>query len=431
MTRQAEAALLLVASILAAFGVALVNLSRSEGLDAQVALTFLVFVIAFGGLHVAMRTWTPQGSTLLMPLVAVITAIGVVEIYRLDSRLASLQRWWMIIAAALAVALLFGLRNVGTEMIRRYRYLLLAVGLVALMLPLLPTSGPLPLKGRLVNGSRLWVVFDPGFFDIQFQPGEIAKLIVVGFLASFLAERRTALTTMTRRIGAWKIPEPRQLVPVLIAWVASFAVLVYQRDLGASMLLFAAFIAMLYAATGRATYLVAGAGMFGVGGLVAWRVFSHVQSRVEAWLVPFDYLDTTGYQIVQGVFAMGSGSLSGSGLGLGRPDVIPFATTDFIFAAVAEELGLAGSVLVLTVYGLLVAVGFGIALRSRELFRKLLAAGLTFVLGIQAFLIIGGVVRLLPLTGITLPFMSYGGSSLVANFLLVSLLARVSHEART
>lgn len=431
MTRSAEAALLLVASILAAFGVALVNLSRGEGLDAQVALTFLVFVIAFGGLHFAMRAWTPQGSTLLMPLVAVITAIGVIEIYRLDNRLASLQRWWLIIAAALAVGLLFGLRNVGTEVIRRYRYLLLAIGLIALLLPLLPTSGPLPLKGRLVNGSRLWVVFDPGFSSIQFQPGEITKLIVVGFLASFLAERRTALTTMTRRFGVWKIPEPRQLVPVLVAWVASFAVLVYQRDLGASMLLFAAFIAMLYAATGRATYLAAGAGMFGLGGVVAWRAFSHVQSRVEAWLFPFDYLDTTGYQIVQGVFAMGSGSLSGSGLGLGRPDVIPFATTDFIFAAVAEELGLAGSVLVLAVYGLLVAVGFGIALRSRELFRKLLAAGLTFVLGIQAFLIIGGVVRLLPLTGITLPFMSYGGSSLLANMLLVSLLARVSHEART
>ncbi len=431
MTRQAEAALLLVASVLAAFGVALVNLSRGEGLDALVALTFLVFVIAFGSVHLAMRAWTPQGSTLLMPLVAILTAVGVVEIYRLDTRLASLQRWWLLIAAGLAVSMLFGLRNVGTEVIRRYRYLLLAVALVALMLPLLPATGPFPLKGRLVNGSRLWVVFDPGFFSIQFQPGEVVKLIMVGFLASFLAERRAALTAMTRKIGAWKVPEPRQLVPVLVAWVASFAVLIYQRDLGASMLLFAAFIAMLYAATGRSTYLVAGAGMFSLGGVAAWRLFSHVQSRIEAWLTPFDHFDTTGYQIVQGVFAMGSGSLSGSGLGLGRPDVIPFASTDFIFAAVGEELGLAGSVLIITAFALLVAVGFGIAIRSRDLFRKLLAAGLIFVLGLQAFLIIGGIVRLLPLTGITLPFMSYGGSSLVANFVLVALLARISHEART
>lgn len=431
MTRQAEASLLFVASILAAFGVALVNLSRSEGLDAQVALTLLVFMIAFGGLHLAMRSWAPQGSTLLMPIVALITAVGLVEIYRLDPGLASLQRWWMLIASGLGILLLFGLRNVGTEVIRRYRYLLLAAGLIALLLPLLPSSGPLPIKGRLVNGSRLWVVFDPGFTSIQFQPGELAKLIVVGFLASFLAERRAALTAMTHKIGSWKVPEPRQMVPILVAWVASFAVLIYQRDLGASMLLFAVFIAMLYSATGRATYLAAGAAVFGLGGVAAWQFFSHVQSRVEAWLSPFEHFDTTGYQIVQGVFAMGSGSLSGSGLGLGSPDVIPFASTDFIFAAVAEELGLAGSVLVITAYGLLVAVGFGIAIRSRDLFRKLLAAGLTFALGLQAFLIIGGVVRMLPLTGITLPFMSYGGSSLVANFLLVALLARISHEARS
>ena len=319
MTRQAEASLLFVASILAAFGVALVNLSRSEGLDAQVALTLLVFMIAFGGLHLAMRSWAPQGSTLLMPIVALITAVGLVEIYRLDPGLASLQRWWMLIASGLGILLLFGLRNVGTEVIRRYRYLLLAAGLIALLLPLLPSGGPLPIKGRLVNGSRLWVVFDPGFTSIQFQPGELAKLIVVGFLASFLAERRAALTAMTHKIGSWKVPEPRQMVPILVAWVASFAVLIYQRDLGASMLLFAVFIAMLYSATGRATYLAAGAAVFGLGGVAAWQFFSHVQSRVEAWLSPFEHFDTTGYQIVQGVFAMGSGSLSGSGLGLGSP----------------------------------------------------------------------------------------------------------------
>jgi cell division protein FtsW (lipid II flippase) len=187
---------------------------------------------------------------------------------------------------------------------------------------------------------------------------------------------------------------------------------------------------MLYAATGHGAYLVSGTALFAVGAAAAWLAFGHVQTRIEAWLRPFDDPFGTGYQIVQGLYAMGAGSLTGSGLGLGRPDLIPFAATDFIYAAIAEELGLTGSLSVLALFGLLVAAGAGIALRARDQFRSLLAAGITFVVGIQAILIIGGTVRLLPLTGITLPFMSYGGSSLLANFLLLALLLRVSHEER-
>jgi len=186
----------------------------------------------------------------------------------------------------------------------------------------------------------------------------------------------------------------------------------------------------MYAATGRHTYLVVGASLFSVGAVAAWSAFSHVQTRLEAWLVPFEHYETTGYQISNGIFALASGSLSGTGLGLGRPSLIAFAPTDFIFAAVGEELGLVGSVLILAMYALIISVGMGIALRSRDLFRKLLAAGLTFTFGLQSLLIIGGIVRLFPLTGITLPFMSYGGSSLVANFVLIALLIRVSHEER-
>ena len=430
MNRTAEAVLLAGAAAIAGLGVTLVNLARGGGVDADVGLTIVVFVLAFGGLHTAMRAWAPRSSPYLLPIASLLAVIGFVEVYRLDDRLADLQRWWILIGAFLAATLVFSLRNAGTEVLRRYRYLLLITSLAVLLLPLLPLNWSFPLRGRLVNGSRLWVALDLGFLEIQFQPGELAKILLVAFLASFLAERQQALSLMTRKIGRFSVPEPRQTVPILLAWIASFAVLVYQRDLGASLLLFASLVAMVYAATGRASYLAAGGGLFAIGGLVAARLFSHVESRVQAWLTPFDYYDTTGYQIAQGLFAMGSGSLSGSGLGLGRPDVIPFASTDFVFAAVGEELGLAGSVIVISLFALLVAVGFGIALRSRDLFRKLLSAGLIFAVGLQALLIIGGVVRLFPLTGITLPFMSYGGSSLLANFLIIALLARVSHEER-
>ena len=411
MTRNAEAALLVGAAAVAAFGVALVNLAQGDGIDAQVALTFVVILASFGGFHIAIRQWSPDASPYLLPLAALLTAVGFVEVYRLNRGLASLQRWWLLIATVMAVSLLLA-------------------GILLLLLPLLPTDWGFPLRGFEQSGSRLWIRFEAGPLRLQFQPGEIAKLILATFLASYLSERQAILAVQTRPLRRYRLPEGRQLAPLVIAWAASFVVLIYQRDLGASLLLFALFIAMLYAATGRAVYLASGGFLFGAGAVTAWLVFAHVQRRVSGWLDPFADFADTGYQIAQSLFAFGSGSLSGSGLGLGAPDQIPNAATDFIFAAVGEELGLAGSVAVIATYALLVAVGFGISLHSRDSFRKLLAGGLSFALGLQTFLIIAGVTRLLPLTGITLPFMSYGGSSLAANFLLLALLARVSHEER-
>ncbi|MGH8873825.1 MAG: FtsW/RodA/SpoVE family cell cycle protein [Acidimicrobiia bacterium] len=430
MTRNAEAALLVGASALASLGITLVNLASGGGVDAQVALTFLVVMIAFGSLHLAIRQWAASASPHLLPSAALLTALGLVEIYRLSPYRAGLQRWWMLIAAALAAGLLMAVRRTGLAPLRRYRYVLLFASFLLLLLPLLPEDGPIPLRGYEQNGSRLWVRLDLGLTTLNFQPGELAKLVLVAFLASYLAERQTALTGALRRWGPLRLPEPRQLIPLVVVWLVSFGVLVYQRDLGASLLLFAAFVAMLYAATGQGAYLVSGGVLFVGGAAAAWSVFPHVQRRVTAWLTPFADYEGAGYQIAQGLFALGTGSLSGAGPGLGRPDLIPNASTDFIFAAVGEELGFAGSVAVLATYGLLVAAAFGIALRARDRFRKLMAAGLAFVLGLQTFLIIGGVVRVLPLTGITLPFMSYGGSSLVGNFLVLALLARISHEER-
>ncbi len=430
MTRKAEAALIIAAALLAAIGVAIVEFTRGNWLDAQVALTFLAFAASFGGMYLATIRWASGASSLLLPIASFLTGVGFIEIYRIDGDLAALQRWSLIVAAASGAVLLWILRDTGVTVLRKYRYVILAVGVGFLLLPLLPDAWPI--HGATVNGSRLWVRIEvPGTSRVlSFQPGEIAKVLITVFLASYLAERAEAMSTVNRRIGPFKLPEPRHLGPLLIAAGAAFLVLVYQRDLGASLLLFGIFIAMLYVATGRSFYVLAG-GVLGLfAGFAAYTAFDHVQRRIEAWIDPFGNYSDAGYQTVQGLFAMGSGALTGSGIGLGRPDLIPAATTDFIFAAVAEEMGLAGSLAVLAGFGLLIAAGFGVALRSRSRFRKYLAGGLTIVIGLQALIILGGVLRLLPITGLTLPFMSYGGSSLVANMVIIALLLRVSHEER-
>lgn len=428
MTRRTEAATIVAASALAAFGVTLVNFARDGGVDAQTGLTFLIFVIAFGGIHLAARTWAPSSTSLLLGPVIALTAIGFLEVYRLDGVRAGLQRWWLLIAAALASLVLALLSTHTTSILRRYRNLTLLISIGLLLLPNLPSDWAFPIRGLEVNGSRLWVLLDVGFTTMQFQPAELAKLGLVIFVAAYLADHQRALREAHRRIGPMRFPEPRQLIPLLIAWGGSLLILVWQRDLGASLLLFAGFVLLLYAATGGSGYLVAGGVLAGVAGVGAYLVFDHVQRRVVAWLAPFDnYLDE-GFQVAQGLFALATGSLSGAGPGLGRPDLIPNATTDFLFAAVGEELGFAGTVAVIALYALIVTVGLGIAFRSRDTFRKLLAAGLTFVFGVQVFLIIGGILRIVPLTGITLPFMSYGGSALVGNLVLIALLMRISHE---
>lgn len=428
MTRNVEGLLILGAAALAAFGTTLVNLAGEGTVDAQVGLTFLIMALAFGGFHLATRTFAPDASSHLIPPAALVAVFGLIEIYRINPVRASLQRWWLIIAAAGGVIVLTWLARTGTDVLRRYRNITLA-GAVALMLtPLLPSDWALPIRGLTVNGSRLWIEIDLGITTLNFQPGEIAKIAFVVFLAGYLADRRTALIEARRRIGPIALPEPRQLVPLVLVWGATLGVMVGQRDLGASLLLFAVFVAMLYTATGQSGYLSGGLILTVVGAVGSWRAFDHVQRRVTAWIDPLSDFEDAGFQVAQGMFGLGTGSLSGSGPGLGRPDLIPNAITDFIFAAVGEEFGFAGTVAVLASYALLVAVGFGISLRARDRFRKLLAAGLTLTLGIQTFLIIGGVLRVVPLTGITLPFMSYGGSSLVGNFILLAILIRISHE---
>ena len=428
MTRSASGATILAASVLAAFGVTLVNFAKDGNVDAQTALTFLVFAIAFGSVQLAVQTWAPRATPLLIAPIAALTAIGFIEVYRLDPVRGSLQRWWLLVAAGFAVLILMLLAKSSTEILRRYRNITLLVSILLLLMPTLPTEWAFPLRGLELNGSRIWIVLDVGFTSLQFQPAELAKLGLVIYMAAYLADHQRALQEAHRQIGPLRFPEPRQLVPLLVTWGLSIVILISQRDLGASILLFAGFVLLLYAATGTTGYLALGGLLTAVAAVASYLTFDHVQRRVIAWLAPFENYQDEGYQIAQGIFALGTGSLTGSGPGLGRPDLIPNAATDFIFAAVGEELGFAGTVSVLALYTLVIAVGLGISFRSRDTFRKLLAAGLTFVFAVQTFLIIGGILRIVPLTGITLPFMSYGGSALVGNMMLIAILLRISHE---
>lgn len=428
MSRRSEGVTIVIASIMAAFAVALVNFAGGGVVDAQVGLTFLVFLFAFGGLWMAVGRLAPRATPLLLPPIVALVGMGFFEIYRLDSERAALQRWWILIATGVAILVLALLTKGTTSILRRYRNLILIVSVALLLLPNLPSDWSVPLRGLEVNGSRLWIVLDLGFTRMQFQPAELAKLGLVIYFAAYLADHQKALREAHRSIGPIRVPEPRQLIPLLLAWGGSIVILVWQRDLGASLLLFAGFVLLLYAATGSTGYLLAGGLMTVTGAASAAYAFDHVQRRIVAWLAPFEHYQDEGYQIAQGLFALGTGSLSGAGPGLGRPDLIPNAETDFIFAAIGEELGFAGTVAIIALYALVVSVGLGLAFRSRDTFHKLLASGLTLVFAVQVFLIVGGVLRIVPLTGITLPFMSYGGSALVGNMVLVALLLRISHE---
>jgi len=428
VSERGEASLLLAATLLVGVGTAVVTLTNEEGITIDAAFAAAVFLASFGGLLFAVRTWAPNATRLLLPPVALLTALGLVEVFRIDRDLGRLQRYWLLLAVAMAMATLRLLHGRGVEVLRRFRYLFLAAAVGFLLLPLLPSG--LPLGGATINGSRLWVRLDLGERGLSFQPGEAAKVLLVIFFASYLAERKRGLTEMPRSIGPIGLPEPRQLLPLLLAFGVSFGVLMYQRDLGASILLFGLFVVILYAATDRPAYLIA-AGVLIAGGVsAAQNVFSHVQARVDAWLHTFENFSGDGFQVAQGVFALAEAGVFGTGLGAGAPYLIPAAATDFIFVALVEEMGLAGGFAILAAFGLVFAVGFGIAVRSGDTFRSLLALGLTVTLVLQMVLILGGVLRLMPLTGIALPFVSYGGSSLLANFGIVALLSRVSHEER-
>lgn len=413
-----ELSLLVLGVLIILCAYALVGLAQTDAIPTGLATYGGAMAALALAAHLASRRLAPGADPLILPLGFLLNGLGLVMVRRLDfaqdlSR-APAQTVWTVVAVGAFVATLLLLRD--HAVLDHYRYLLGAAALVFLLMPLLP------LVGREVNGARIWL----RFAGLSFQPGEIAKLGLVAFFASYLAEKRALLTVATNRLGPFMVPPARAFGPILAVWAVSLSVLVFQKDLGLSLLVFGIFVLMIYVGTGRPTYVVAGVGLFAAGAFAAWTAFSHVAARVGTWLDPWAEYESAGYQVAQSLFAMGTGGIFGVGLGQGRPDLIPEVGTDFIFAAFGEELGLLGTTALLLCYFLFVGRGLHIAARCRDDFGQLLATGLTALFGLQVFVILAGVTRLLPLTGLTLPFISYGGSSLLANYALVAILLRIS-----
>lgn len=421
--RNTEVSLLLLSGFIAVGGYWLVSLARDPTVPKGILGYAAAFAVIYAVAHFAVRKLAPSADPLFLPIAAMLNAIGFVMIARLEPALrvkgiAGAQVRWLAVAVVAMVATLYLVKDVRS--LARFRYSLALAGVILLILPSLPGLG------RTINGSRLWIKAG----GLTFQPAELGKVALVIFFAGFLSERRELLAVATRRIGPLGVPAMRHFGPVLLAWVVSLLIMVNQRDLGSSLLFLAIFIAMVWIATARPAYLIAGTGMFVIGAWVSARLFPHVLARFQVWRDPFAYFNDRGYQVAQSLFALATGGVWGTGLGLGRPDLIRFSVhTDFIFSAIGEELGLAGGIAILTAFALFASRGFGLATRCRDDFSKLLVAGLTTALGLQVILIVGGVINLIPLTGVTLPFVSYGGSSLLSNFVLVALLMRASAQA--
>ncbi len=416
LRRNAELSLIVVGAVITTGAYALASLGRTADIPGNIG-PFLALVLGlFIAAHIAVRRLAPGADGTLLPLAGLLNGIGYVIIARLDQDLAGLQATWTAVGIGAFVATLLVVRR--SRDLERYRYTFGLIGLALLMLPLVPGLG------FSANGSRIWVGFGP----INFQPGEFAKIVLAIFFAAYLVEKRELLGLASWPRFRPMLPDPKHLGPVLVAWGVSLLVMTAERDLGSSLLFFALFILMMWVATERIAYLGVGALLFSGSALFTWSTFSHVQERVTNWLNPWTDPAGDGFQIIQGWYALAAGGVAGSGLGLGTPDDIPEAQNDFIFAAIGEELGLIGATGVLLAYMLMIGAGLRIATRATAGFDKLLAAGLTALLGIQTFIILAGVTRVLPLTGVTLPFVSYGGSSLVANYVLLALLLRISDE---
>lgn len=372
-------------------------------------------IAAFIAAHLGVRVFAPAADPVLLPLAALLSGIGIAYVTRLDPAMGAQQVVWLIIGVGAMVLTLVTVRSL--ERLARYKYTIMLVGLGLLVLP--------SIVGVEINGARLWV----RFAGLSFQPGEVAKVMIVLFLAAYLAENREVLSVARRKVLGIGVPALRHLAPLVFMWTVSLFVLVSQRDLGSSLLFFGIFLVMIYVATGGVGYVLTGLALFGAGATAARALFPHVQTRIDIWLDPFADVAGRGFQLVQSLFALAAGQVTGVGVGNGFPGRIPFVETDFIFAAIGEELGLLGGVALIVAYLLMCMRGLATAARARSDVAAFTAAGLVAALALQTFVIIGGVTRLIPLTGITLPFVSYGGSSILANFILLGLLLRAGDAA--
>ncbi len=415
--RNTELTLVVMAALItgSAYTIAALGTNAEIPPGIGVFVAFLLGLLIFA--HLVVRFVARGADGTLLPLAALLHGIGFVMITRLDDRLAGLQATWSLIAIAVFVATLLFVQRAGD--LARYRWLLFFAGAGLLLLPMVPGLG------STINGARIWVSVGP----MNFQPGEFAKIALAIFFAAYLAERRELIAASTWKVGPFHLPEPRYILPILVAWGFAVVVMVGERDLGSSLLFFTLFVVMMWVATERVGYLLLGLVLFAGAAWFSWTQFSHVQTRVDIWLDPWSESLDAGYQIVQSLYGLADGGLTGTGLGRGNPNQVPEAQNDFIFASIGEEMGLLGASTILMSYMLIVGAGLRIALRSERPFEKLLAVGLTTIVGVQAFIIVAGVIKVVPLTGITLPYVSYGGSSLLANYVLLALLIRVSDSS--
>jgi cell division protein FtsW (lipid II flippase) len=405
--------------ILAAYTLMIVGNTNKVPADVGPLLAAMFALGAVG--HIANRYLAPDAHPVVLPLVFLLNGIGYVMILRIDLgkgwNYAPIQALWTAIGVGAYVLTLLLVRR--SRDLDRYRYLLLLFAVLLLLAPLMPVFG------QNIQGARLWVRVG----SLELQPVELAKILLCIFFASYFVEKRELLSTPTARVGGRLVLDPRPLVPIAAAWIFAIGVMSLEHDIGFSALLFTLFIGLLWVTTGRTGYLALGVVAFAIGAYLAGKYLNQTHVRVETWLDPWKTINTTGNQLSQSWFALGSGGIGGTGLGLGAGAYsIPNPNTDFIFSVIGEEMGLLGSTMIVVAFLLLVGAGLRIAQAARSEFAKLTATGLTIIIGFQAFFIIAGVTRLLPLTGITLPFVSYGGSALIANYVLVALLMRISDE---
>ena len=431
--RGLELILLILAWGIGVLGTQQVAWATGEGLHSRFWITAGVVGALALIAHIIVRWRVPYADPFLLPIATLLTILGLVMIYRLD--VAALQRaerngnpaptpdvynqlTWYAVAVLLFVLVLLVLRD--HRILQRYTYTFGLLGVILLLLPLAPVIG------ATVNGATLWVRVG-GF---TFQPAEAAKILLAIFFAGYLVVTRDSLALVRTKVLGVPLPRARDLGPILIVWMVSLGVLVFERDLGTSLLFFGLLVCMLYIATQRWSWLVLGLLLFAVGAVFAYLAFGHVRTRVQVWLDPFAFSDTGGYQIVQSLYGFANGGLFGTGLGRGYPELVPFANTDFIMSGLGEELGLTGAIGIMLLYAILIERGLRIAVSVRDPFGQLLAAGLSITLAIQVFVIVGGVTRLIQLTGLTTPFLSYGGSSLVADWAIIAILLVISNRAR-
>ncbi|GAA5095457.1 FtsW/RodA/SpoVE family cell cycle protein [Nocardia iowensis] len=432
--RNAELLLLAGATVITTASLFLVEASQEQSVTWDIAKYGLAFLALFGIAHLAVRRFAPFADPLLLPIVALLNGLGLVLIHRLDladEQNAAYNSWpvpspdanqqilWTALGMIVFIGLLIVLRDYRT--LARYGYTLGLVGLIALALPAV-----LPSRFSEINGSKNWIKIT-GF---SIQPAEFAKILLIIFFASVLVAKRDLFTAAGRHLLGMEFPRARDLGPIVVVWIVCVGVLVFEKDLGTSLLIFSTVLVMLYIATERVGWLIIGGALLSLGFFFAYQTFGHVKIRTQTWLHPFDDYNNTGYQISQSLFGLATGGLAGTGLGSGRPNQVPFAKTDFIITTIGEELGLIGLTAVLVLFLVLIVRGLRTALAVRDSFGKLLAAGLAFTVAIQLFVVVGGVTKLIPLTGLTTPFMSYGGSSLLANYALLALLIKVSDAAR-